>query len=126
MKIVAPICPYCGNKAKLVNGTVIYPHRQDLFHKNFWLCHPCGAYVGTHKNSRTFTALGRLANAELRKAKIEAHAAFDPLWQSGDMERREAYAMLSEKLGISRNSCHIGMFDVDMCQRVVEVMNTEG
>jgi hypothetical protein len=29
---------------------------------------------------------------------------------------------LAEQLGINRSQCHIGMFDVAQCQRVVEVV----
>lgn len=120
-------CPYCHRDAVLVKGTVIYPHRQDLYHRNFWHCAPCDAYVGTHKRNRKHgfdgtEPLGRLANAELRKAKIATHDAFDPLWASGSMSRQDADAWLAEKLGISAANCHIGMFDVDTCRAVVAVV----
>lgn len=111
-------CPYCGGNVEFVGGSVIYPYRPDLYSKKFYLCEPCGAYVGCHRG--TDKALGRLANAELRKAKMAAHAAFDPLWTAGIMKRWEAYAWLAEQLGLPRDEAHIGMFDVDMCRRVVE------
>ncbi len=63
----------------------------------------------------------RLANAELRAAKQEAHAAFDPIWKTGRLSRTDAYLWLARQLGIPSASAHIGMFDVAMCQRVVEV-----
>lgn len=113
------LCPYCGAKAKMVKGNVIYPHRRDLYEKLFYLCKPCDAYVGCHPG--TINPLGRLANAELRKAKNGAHAVFDPKWREGGMKRQHAYKWLSEQLGISREECHIGMMDVDLCRRVVEV-----
>lgn len=115
-------CDYCGNPAKLVKGSVIYPHRPDLSKLSFWQCEPCRAYVGCHKNSNAIP-LGRLANAELRKAKNRAHAAFDPLWKSGKMKRSYAYQWLSEQLGIAGKDCHIGMFDVDMCNRVIKIIS---
>jgi uncharacterized protein with PIN domain len=34
-------CPYCGKDVHLVTGEEIYPHRNDLHMKNFWLCKPC-------------------------------------------------------------------------------------
>lgn len=111
-------CPYCHREAELVKGVAIYGHhRPDLMYHNFWRCKPCGAHVGCHRNS--FRPLGRLANAELRKAKMAAHAAFDPLWKSGEMTRSEAYAWLASTLGISQANCHIGMFDVDGCNAVI-------
>lgn len=114
-----PTCSYCGQKAKLVNGAVIYPHRADLHEKPFYQCEPCGAYVGCHPG--TITPLGRLANAELRREKMAAHAAFDPLWKTKRMKRGEAYAWLAKKLRMKKEDCHIGMFDVDTCRRVVDV-----
>ena len=114
-------CDYCGNSAALVDGSVIYPHRPDLYHKWFYRCEPCGAFVGCHPNTKS--ALGRLANAELRKAKMAAHAAFDPIWKSGKKRRGSAYAWLADQLGIKQQDCHIGMFDVATCKRVIEICN---
>jgi hypothetical protein len=118
----APICPYCDKTSALVNGTVIYPHRPDLSHKMFYQCVPCKAYVGCHDG--TTNPKGRLADAALRAAKIRAHAAFDPLWQGGLMKRNSAYGWLARKLGIPRDACHIGMFDVATCERVVAIFAT--
>ncbi len=115
-------CDYCGNEARQVTGKTIYPHRSDLYRLKFWYCdnghEP--AYVGCHKNGSGIVPLGRLANAELRRAKNRAHAAFDPVWREGSMKRNQAYAWLALQLGISREECHIGMMDVEMCGRVVE------
>lgn len=112
-------CPYCSRPALLVGGKAIYPHRPDLYEKQFYQCAPCGAYVGCHPG--TTKPLGRLANAELRQAKMEAHAAFDPVWKEGGKRRSDAYAGLAKQLGISKDDCHIGMFDVELCRRVVEI-----
>jgi len=126
----APTCPYCDRPAKLVNGNALYPHRPDLIALNFWNCSPCNAYVGCHKRgawvpelrktSDGTIPLGRLANAELRRAKAAAHAAFDPIWKAGVMTRREAYAWLASQLRISEANCHIGMFDADQCKAVAQ------
>jgi hypothetical protein len=112
-------CPYCGNDAELSTGYKVYPHRADLADLKIWACFPCDAWVGTHKNSPTHAPLGRLANAELRKAKMAAHAAFDPLWKSGQVSRKKAYALLSEKMGLTPEETHIGMFDVEQCKTVI-------
>jgi hypothetical protein len=112
-------CPYCGNAAELKTGYHVYPHRPDLAHLKIWACDPCDAWVGTHKNSPTHAPLGRLANAELRRAKMAAHAAFDPLWKSGQMSRSKAYTLLSQKMGLTKEQTHIGMFDVEQCETVV-------
>lgn len=117
------ICDYCQQEAELVYGDAIYPHRQDLHLKRFWRCVSCQAYVGCHKF--TEEPLGRLANAELRKMKMGAHSAFDPIWwgSKGKTTRSEAYAWLSDQLGIPFPECHIGMFDVEMCRNVIEICN---
>jgi len=122
-----PTCPYCGNQSKLVGGDVIYPHRPDLKHKKFYLCKPCKAYVGCHPGGAK--PLGRLADARLRRAKSMAHRHFDVLWKKNTnkqrrrkkMDRREAYCWLAEQLDIPREHCHIGMFDIETCQRVVDL-----
>lgn len=115
------VCPYCGNVAVRVTGKEIYPHRPDLEERSFYLCKPCDAYVGTHKG--TYRPLGRMANAELRKAKIAAHSKFDLLWKSGQFDRTGAYAFMAKKLGLSMTECHIGMFDVAMNKRVEQVVD---
>ena len=114
------VCDMCNHKAKLVSGERIYPHRPDLYEKNFWLCDNCGAYVGCHAGTQK--ALGRLANAELRYWKRKVHNLFDPLWKSGTKKRSEAYKWLADQLAIPVEECHIGMFDVEKCKQAVKIM----
>jgi hypothetical protein len=110
-----------------VTGADIYPYRSDLDDKQFWRCRPCKAWVGCHGNSSN--PMGRLANSELRGWKVRAHAAFDPLWMrkrkreqiSKKAARNAGYAWLAKELGIPRDQCHIGLFDVDACKRVIEL-----
>jgi Protein of unknown function (DUF3268). len=87
---------------------------------NSWVCAnfpQCNTYVGCHKG--TDTPLGTPANSALRKARSKAHAAFDPLWRSGEMTRSAAYAWLAEKMGIPKDLCHIAMFDEGQCENAV-------
>lgn len=126
-------CPYCEELAVLLgDSSRIYGGR------NFgpiWICEPCGAWVGTHKG--TTRPLGRLANLELRRAKMGVHSVFDHLWRdvlsaypdadhpTGRMKhvaRARAYAWLAEQLGIQKEECHVGMFDLARCKRAVEVI----
>lgn len=118
-KDVTVDCDYCGRPAERAWGSTIYPNRPDLAGHRFWHCRPCGAYVGCHPH--TNRPLGRLANAELRQAKVQAHKAFDPLWREHGMTRTAAYAWLALEMGLDRGSCHIGMFDVEQCQAVVDI-----
>jgi hypothetical protein len=122
-----PICPYCQNAAQLVLGGRIYPHRYDLAELQMWLCSRCNAWVGCHKpsaHSDGTVPFGRLANAELRGLKTQAHAAFDPLWKNHGITRDDAYAWLAEELGLAKDLTHIGMFDEDTCRRVIELCIT--
>jgi hypothetical protein len=111
----APICDYCGNSSVLTSSKEVYGGRD---YGPIYLCR-CQlglAYVGCHKG--TTVPLGRLANPELRKWKKLAHDALDPLWKRGKMARSECYAWLAKELQIQPKDCHIGMFDVEMCERV--------
>lgn len=127
------ICPYCGSNAPLESTKKIYQGRDFGL---AYICsqYPtCDAYVGCHKESGK--PLGRLANKELREWKIKAHAAFDELWKRKLAKRRKergedykviyargsGYKWLRGQLGIEAKDCHIGMFDVDMCKRVIDV-----
>jgi hypothetical protein len=80
------------------------------------LCKPCNAYVGVHKG--TTKPLGILANAELREWKKKAHAAFDPIWKSGEMSRGKAYALLAKAMGV--NEIHIGESNIETCKQIIE------
>lgn len=66
--------------------------------------------------------LGTLANAPLRKARTAAHKAFDGVWKSGYLQRRQAYGWLAKQLGIPPTKCHIGSMDVDGCNKVIQVV----
>lgn len=112
-------CVYCHEPAKLVTGREVYPHRPDLFAKQFYACLPCGAWVGCHPG--TTKPLGRVANAELRQLKMKAHAAFDPLWKNGAGNRGKRYGWLAQRLGIEKHRCHIGYFSEDECRRVIAI-----
>lgn len=120
-------CDYCQQSAELVTGKEIYPHRQDLGGKKFWRCLPCQAFVGCHEPGNGYgdgtRPLGRLANLELRKAKKDAHAVFDALWQSRRMNRKAAYALLSKLTAMPADKCHIGMMDVEQCRQVVDAVS---
>ena len=119
-------CDYCGKPAPLVTGKTLFPTRPDIWERRFYVCRPCGAWVGCHK--RTDVPFGRLANAELRMWRQEAHAAFDPLWghnpKGGPKDRAAysrtaAYRWLAAKLGIHPDKCHVGLFGVDECRRTI-------
>ncbi len=108
------ICPYCDNPAKWVEN-------KEIYGKNFgpsymiWWCKPCDAYVGCHKN--TTNPKGTLANKKLRASRVRAHAVFDPLWRSGRMNRKEAYALMASWFG---REMHIGGANDVECAQIVD------
>ncbi len=114
------ICPYCNKQAALVTGKEVYPHRKDLWQKKFYQCRDCDAHVGCHPG--TTKPLGTLSNQALRKARMRAHATFDPLWKGrqGGGDRKTAYQWLAMTLGIKRDKCHIGQFTEQQCEETVK------
>lgn len=66
-------------------------------------------------------ALAAPPGSELAKARIAAHEACDPLWKSGKFSRGVAYEWLASELRIPVAQCHMILFDVAQCRRVVEI-----
>lgn len=110
-------CPYCNRAVTFIASSAHIYNGRDF--GPVWECAPCKAWVGCHKGTRL--ALGTPANAELRTARSAVHSAFDPIWKEGDMSRSRAYAWLANRLEIPVEDCHIGQFDLDMCQRAIAV-----
>lgn len=119
-----PLCDYCGREAAFLPSSAELYQGRD--YGPAWACLPCGAWVGCHPDDRP---LGRLADKTLRTAKQAAHAAFDPLWRARmardgltqGKARGKGYKWLAAQMGLTRQECHIGMFDVAQCQRVVAI-----
>lgn len=119
--MTTPACPYCNEPSQLVTGKEVYPHMPKFNSKQLYLCSPCQAWVGCHPG--TIIPLGRLADLQLRKLKQAAHAAFDRIWRKDGLSRSQAYIWLASKLNIHPAVCHIGMFDIAQCTRVVRICN---
>ena len=121
-----PSCSYCGAIATLVSGAQLYPHRPELVERRFWECAACQAWVGCHTprgddDPECPRPLCTLADASLRRWRNSAHALFDPLWQSGQMTRGQAYEWLAKKMGLSKAQCFIGGFTEAQCKAAVEI-----
>lgn len=112
------ICPYCKGISEMIKSKEIYGKDYGWL----YICKPCDAYVGCHKNSKR--PLGRLANKNLRKLKNEAHRYFDKIWKLKILDRTKAYNWLSEQLNIPFDYTHIGMFSEKTCRAVVEISKT--
>ena len=119
-------CQYCEKVATIVNGVHLYGDSHKLSKNEFYYCDPCKAWVGMHQSNKK--PLGTLAKADLRKKRLSAHAVFDSLWSSGRAEgvtksaaRKVAYAWLAKQLDLSKDECHIGCFDIEMCNKVISL-----
>lgn len=101
MKRVNIKCPYCGSRALLRPASVVYGERAVDPSAPYYVCarYPaCDSYVAAHKDNRL--PMGTLANADLRRKRIQAHTAFDRLWKEGRMSKRQAYLWLQAKLDL--------------------------
>lgn len=115
-----PICPYCKQPSVQTSGSEVYPRLRNISGKTFYKCAPCNALVGCHPG--TDHPLGSLANTDLRKLRIQAHAAFDQLWNANFprfSSRRKAYSWLGNRMGLKEGKCHIAMFDDDQCKKAI-------
>ena len=110
-----------GQALQIVSGQEIYPHRPDLAHLKFWRCPSCRAYVGCHGN--TDRPLGIAASEALRQRRISTHAAFDPIWKSGNQSRNSAYRWLAQEMGIPHKLCHISWFNSQQCHKAIAACN---
>lgn len=115
----------CGKAADFLQSSAPIYGGRDYGPR--YICWPCDAHVGCHPG--TVKPLGVPANKPTREARQRAHAAFDPLWKNhpakGKWTRKDArleeYRWLREAMGLERSQCHIGMFTVEQCARVVEL-----
>ena len=116
------ICRYCGGVIKLIPAKMVYgesTRRLGMEGEYVYQCQNCNARVGCHKG--TTRPLGNVANEVLRLKRMEAHRVFDALWKSGHMTRTGAYRWLAGELHLRPDRAHIGGFEMDQCQKVIEL-----
>lgn len=116
-------CHYCGGNVRLVNNAEIYNGKSYGEWPLAYLCDCCRAYVSVHKG--THIPMGTLADEPTRKARVEAKNSFNPLWINQGMRRSEAYQWLADKMGIPKEQCHIGLFNVEQCKQVIQFSEEE-
>lgn len=125
---VEPICIECGSRGVLTPGSILYARRPDLpaARLNYYVC-ACGARVGCHPGSAV--PVGLPCRAETSRARDRLHRIFDPIWRArvaaGVQQRtarERAYIWLARKLGIPKDDCHIGRFDLATCERAIEIV----
>ena len=117
------ICRYCGSVIRLVPAISVYGNtaakRLGLEHEKIYQCQNCNARVGCHRG--TTRPLGNVANETLRLKRIETHQVFDAYWRSQHMSRTAAYRWLAKQLRLPEHKAHIGGFEMDQCQRVIDL-----
>lgn len=62
-----------------------------------------------------------MANEVLRLKRMETHQVFDAFWKGRRMSRTAAYKWLSKKMGLPEEKTHIGGFEMDQCQQVIDI-----
>ena len=120
------ICRYCGGVIRLVPASSIYGESaQRLGMKEEWLyqCQNCNARVGCHKGTKR--PLGNVANEVLRLKRMETHQVFDSFWRAKRMSRTKANRWLSEQMELPESKAHIGGFEMEQCQRLIELCRKE-
>lgn len=85
------------------------------------MCTNCNAFTGVHNNSDK--PLGTLANSILRTKRKEAHQVFDSFRKKKKMTRTESYKWLSQQMGLPFKATHIGYFEIEDCETVIELCN---
>lgn len=120
------ICRYCGGVVRLVPAETVYGEstiRLGLKHEKLYQCQNCNARVGCHKG--TTRPLGNLANEVLRLKRIETHQVFDNYWTQKGISRTQAYHWLAKRMHLSGSRAHIGGFEMDQCQKVIDLCRKE-
>ena len=109
------MCPYCVKLAELADSEEIYGRSYG----NLWICRQCGSYVGCHKG--TDNPLGTICDEETREWRKQLHKVFDPIWENGEMSRKQTYAWLAVEMGIDVKQCHISMFTAGQCGQATAI-----
>ena len=124
---IPKICRYCGGVVRLAPAAEVYgaaaARRLGIEREKFYQCQNCNARVGCHKG--TTRPLGNLANETLRLKRKETHQVFDSFWKERGMTRTQAYHWMAKKLRLSEQLAHIGGFEMDRCQRLIDLCEKE-
>src|SRR5690606_34253549 len=95
-----------------------------------WVCPRCGRPVKpVRKHGKTlrvccgFKSWGGKPMVDDRtiQARRGAHDAFDPIWRSGLITRKEAYKLLAKEMGLTLDACHMSLMDFATANKVPRV-----
>ena len=113
-RVLPNACPDCGKDMVLKNS------RYGLFYG----CVDFPDCRSTHGAHPDGSPLGIPANKETKLLRIAAHNAFDCLWQSGSMRRKDAYRWLMRAMRMSHQEAHFGRFTAEQCRRAIAALGT--
>lgn len=111
-------CPYCGRTA--VYRKASYVHKNASNSDYLYVCsgYPnCDSYVGAHAGTRS--PKGTLADATLRRKRIETHRVFDAIWKNGILSKKDAYRWMRDTFCLSTAQAHIGQFSHYRCDCLI-------
>ncbi len=91
-------------------------HPKDTQFGTRWACPVEGCTVCWWGEERTTPA-----DESTRKARTDAHKAFDQLWKGPDhpMERADAYEWLQRTFELPPDKAHIGLFTKQQCEDLI-------
>jgi len=111
-------CPVCGYRLILYKSkTFKYGGGKDRL---FYRCEKypkCDTSCGAHPDG-VIAAIP--ADVRTKTWRSRAHAKFDKLWQSGDMERTAAYQLMQKIMNMTEDEAHIGFMNADQCKLLIE------
>jgi hypothetical protein len=108
-----------------MTGRELYPAKPELANKHYFACRNCDAWIGCKDG--TWEPVGRLADADLRRAKQSVHAAVEPILTSvmsthnltKSQARAAIYRWIATELDIADGNANIGDFDLKQCEIVL-------
>lgn len=106
------VCRYCQSPVVLTTNDAVYSKLYGDW-PYIYKCTKCDAHVGLHPH--TDLPLGIMASGHLRGLRSQSKAAFRRMMGTLSLDRTQAYAKLSELMGIPKRECHFGWFDSDDC-----------
>jgi len=111
-----PVCAECQSPMIL---------RESLYGK-FWGCSQFPKCKGSHgAHQADGRPLGIPADKETKRARIEAHEAFDRLWKSRKMSRTQAYSWMQKAMDLPKDEVHIGRFTREQCIHLVALLKAK-
>lgn len=98
---------------------------KDGKYGQFYSCVNFPACRGSHGAHANGQPLGYPADYKTKQWRIAAHEAFDQLWKSGEMTRRQAYQKLAEIMNLPSKDAHISKFNKAQCSELLDKLQKE-